>query len=100
MFFITSHQNPAVKVHELIFTLCTYFATDDVGKGIFSMVHIKSVEEYEDEEYHEYSDDDDDGDEVFEATTFHPNSVLPAEAMDKASLIKYLEKLFFQIFNG
>ena len=55
--------------------------TDDVGKGIFSMVHIKSVEEYEDEEYDDYSDDDDD---VFEVTTFHPNSVLPADAVDKA----------------
>ena len=59
--------------------------TDDGGKGIFSMVHIKSVEEYEDEEYHDYSDDD-----IFEATTFHPNSVLPADAMDKASLFKDL----------
>ena len=49
------------------------------------MVHIKSVEEYEDEEYHDYSDDD-----IFEATTFHPNSVLPADAMDKASLFKDL----------
>ena len=51
------------------------------------MVHIKSVEEYEDEEYHDYSDDGD-GNDVFEATTFHPNSVLPAEAMDKASLLE------------
>ena len=53
------------------------------------MVNIKSVEEYEDEEYHEYGDDEDDegtGDSgVFEATTFHPNSVLPADAMDKVS---------------
>lgn len=54
------------------------------------MVHIKSVEEYEDEEYHDYSDDDDG--EVFEATTFHPNSVLPAEAMDKASVLKDIRK--------
>ena len=67
-----------------------FLPTDDVGKGIFSMVHIKSVEEYEDEEYHDYGDDEDDEDTggdggVFEATTFHPNSVLPADAMDKVS---------------
>ena len=57
-----------------------FFPADDGGKGIFSMVNIKSVEEYEDEEYDDYSDDDD----VFEVTTFHPNSVLPADAVDKA----------------
>ena len=74
--------------------------TDDGGKGIFSMVHIKSVEEYEDEEYHDYSDDHDDGDDVFEATTFHPNSVLPAEAMDKASLLKGLQKLFCRTLSN
>ena len=67
-----------------------FLPTDDVGKGIFSMVHIKSVEEYEDEEYHDYGDDEDDEDTgdggVFEATTFHPNSVLPADAMDKVRI--------------
>ena len=61
------------------------FSDDVGGKGIFSLKHIKSIEDYEDEEYHIYSvegdndDEDSNGGLVFPTVTQHPNSVLPTD---------------------